>query len=461
MKAIQKFLKKHREEAPRSIMCVGDAMVDEYYKVSVNRISPEFPMPIMQSRSDGCERRPGGVANVARQFKFFNVSAKLVCFKDSLLEAVSYDIDHELGDYDPFMTRWGGFTPKKRRYLDGHVQVVRHDIEADMYNLTESQIFEAQSMVKKYLLTHEAKLYRTAILSDYNKGFFQGGDNWIQYFPDSFTIVDPKKAPLSRWEGCEIFKPNCKEAAELSGLNDWKAQSDFFRLKGLGTEAVVITCGDDGVKGVWGGEYFEYIPDKKVRALSVVGAGDCFVAGLALAVSYGFSGMDAIEIAYCMGAQYVQHELNRPITPAELSEDKLVESEDLMNRDYKLVFTNGCFDILHTGHIQTLRFAKEKGDKLVVALNSDKSIERLKGEGRPIKCLEQRAALMAAFEFVDFVVVFDEDDPRRLIEKIKPDVLVKGGQYDLESIIGADIVKEVYRAPMIEGLSTTALISCC
>lgn len=456
--AIKSFLHKNRTEIRRDVALVGDGMVDEYHKVSVNRISPEFPMPIMLTDEQvhgTTVSKPGGIANVAFQMQNFNVSAELFCFSDALLDSVL--AQHSLfGNSTRSLQGYNAYVPRKHRFIDGHVQVVRWDEEMKNYGLSNDKLAEFQDKMKQLLL-RDSNCYRHAVLSDYNKGFFAGDDNWIQYLPDSYTIVDPKAGPLSKWRGCEVFKPNYKEACDLTGVTCWKTQARILK-KELGCEAVLITCGGDGVKGFWGDQEIDFCPDSKVKVLSVVGAGDCFCAGLVMAVSHNFTGLEAVEIAYGMGAQYVQHDLNRPIYPVELSKDKLVDPEDLANRDFKLSFTNGCFDILHEGHLQTLRFAKSKGDKLVVALNSDESIRRLKGEGRPIKKLEQRANIMAAFEFVDFVVSFDEDTPAEVLAKIKPDVLVKGSQYELEKIVGADTVKEVYRAPMVDGVSTTALI---
>jgi len=457
--AMKEFLRKNREEQTRYIALIGDAMVDEYHKVSVNRISPEFPMPIMLTDPElhgSATHKPGGVANIAAQLKHFNATAELFSFSDPLLDQV---LAHNgiYGNSTLSLRGYNANVPVKHRFIDGHIQVVRWDEEGENYGLTSDQLLELQKRMQALML-RDSSNYRHAVLSDYNKGFFFGDENWIQYLPDSYTIVDPKAVPLSRWRGCEVFKPNYKEAVELSGgLKDCKAQARYFK-KELGCQAVLITCGGDGVKGFWGDEQIDFCPDSKVKVLSVVGAGDTFCAGLALAVSHNFTGQEAVEIAYEFGSQYVQHDLNRPITPAELCRDKIVDPEDLANRDYKLAFTNGCFDILHDGHLQTLRFAKSKGEKLVVALNSDDSIRRLKGEGRPIKKLEQRMNLMAAFEFVDFVVSFNEDTPQEVLEKIRPEVLVKGSQYELENIIGADIVQELYRAPMVDGVSTTALI---
>jgi len=416
-------------------------------------------MPIMLTDPElhgSATYKPGGVANIAFGLRHFNATSELFSFSDPLLDQVLAQ-NNLFGNSSISLQGYNGRVPVKHRYLDGHIQVVRWDEESRNYGLTDEQLKKFQKKMQSLML-RDSSCYRHAVLSDYNKGFFSGDENWIQYLPDSYTIVDPKAAPLSRWRGCEVFKPNYKEAVKLSGgLMNCDSQARYFK-KELGCEAVLITCGGDGVKGFWRDEKIDFCPESKVKVLSVVGAGDTFCAGLALAVSHNFTGQEAVEIAYEFGSQYVQHDLNRPITPAELSKDKIVEPEDLAKRDYKLVFTNGCFDILHDGHLNTLRFAKSKGDKLVVALNSDASIKRLKGEDRPIKKLEQRANLMAAFEFVDFVVSFDEDTPQEVLEKIRPDVLVKGSQYELGKIVGADIVKEVYRAPMVDGVSTTALI---
>lgn len=447
---IQKFLKKNRE-TKKKIALIGDAMVDEYHAVSVNRISPEFPMPIMWSPKNSPIRRPGGVANVACQFRHFNVDAKLFTFSDPLLDQVLEE--HSLSNDG---LNIDGLVPVKSRFLDGEVQVVRWDCEDSNYGMPYKDICDLQRELKT-IIRRSTKDTDVVILSDYNKGFFDEGD-WTGLFQNSFTIVDPKDNPLERWMCCDVFKPNYNEAVSLTGgITDWKDQVRYFESV-MHCNSVVITFGDKGVKGKWDGSFFEYYPCDSVKAASVVGAGDCFCAGLAMAVSHGFSGLDAVEIAYKMGAKYVQRGLNRPIVPAELVCDKIVEPEDLANRDFKLSFTNGCFDILHEGHLETLKFSKSKGDKLVVALNSDESVRRLKGESRPIKDLRQRMKLMAAFEFVDFVISFDEDTPQEVMEKIKPDVLVKGSQYELKNIIGADDVPEVYRAPMVEGLSTTLLI---
>ena len=425
-------------------------MVDEYFSVKVNRISPEFPMPIMWSSKAAPTKRPGGAANVAYQFKHFNVDTSLFCFWDSY--AVKVFEDHGLS----VDCAWGSqcCLPIKRRFLDGVTQIIRHDIENDLCGYTIPQVNDNIEKFRPIIV--DKKKPDIAIFSDYDKGFF-AANNLLDMYDGVTTIVDPKRGPLEKWEGCTIFKPNSKEAVDLSGYTNWRDQVHFFQDK-LGCEAVVITFGGEKVAGIWANELFEYRPNRPVHVESVIGAGDCFAAMFALAVGYGFTISESAEIAWNAGSVYVQRNMNSPIIPGEVSLNGVVEPEDLASRDFKLSFANGCFDLLHDGHLQTLEFAKSKAKRLVVALNSDASIKRLKGEDRPIKPLEQRMAVMAALEMVDFVVSFDEDTPLEVIKKIKPDVLVKGADWDSGAIVGEGVVPEIYRAPVIDGLSTTGFL---
>jgi len=434
---------------------LGDAMIDEYYEVKVNRISPEFPMPIMWSPHSQRVRKPGGAANVAYQFKHFNVDPLLFCFYDDKAARV-FD-EHGLSWTCAPFSGIEASLPIKRRFLDGGVQVVRHDIESPNCGLDEYLL----DFVTEHLESVIAKSSKpdVAILSDYNKGFFASEEHSIlDFYHDVTTIVDPKNGPLSKWRGCTILKPNAKEAADLTGRSTWREQAKHLQNE-TECEGVVITFGGEKVAGVWHDEFFCFNPTRTVEVESVIGAGDCFCATFAMAIGHGFSVPEAAEIAWTAGAVYVQNKMNRPIVPAEMAHRGLVENGlDLASRDFKLVFTNGCFDILHEGHLETLRFAKSQGDKLVVALNSDDSVKRLKGPERPLKPLDQRMKVMAALEMVDFVVSFDEDTPLEIIKEIRPDVLVKGADYKKSDIVGADIVPEVLCAPLMDGLSTTGFL---
>ena len=449
---LQKFLQKNRQHR-LNIHVLGDAMIDEYYEVKVNRISPEFPMPIMWSPRDEPRRRPGGAANVAYQFKNFNATATLHCFPDKNAQDVF--VDHGVNPWNFVDVR--ATLPVKRRFLDGKVQITRHDIESPLCGLSEDVIDFYTDSLCQDIVKHKMNP-AVAIFSDYNKGFFNSDErNLLEKYHNSITIVDPKKGPLRKWRGCTIFKPNKKEATELTGRTKWQEQAKELQNY-LECESVVITDGGHKVSGVWRDEFFCFRPDKTVEVESVIGAGDTFCVFLALAVGHGFTVPEAAEIAWTAGSVYVQNNLNRPIVPAELSPTSIVDPQDLAQRDFKLVFTNGCFDLLHEGHLQTLRFAREKGDKLVVALNSDESVKRLKGDDRPVKSLEQRMSVVAALGMVDFVVSFSKDTPLEVIKKIKPDVLVKGDGYCIDSVVGADVVPEVFIAPTVDGISTTRFV---
>jgi D-beta-D-heptose 7-phosphate kinase/D-beta-D-heptose 1-phosphate adenosyltransferase len=449
---LKEFLKRNQQKR-LNIHCVGDAIVDEFFFVKINRISPEHPIPVMLCQNN-IIRKPGGAANVAYQLQHLNVETQLICFSDLNADKVFSDHKIKLLSYSP---EFFATLPVKRRYLDNGIQVApRHDMEIPLCGLSLREIGLSIQLMGYYV---EMQKPDVVILSDYAKGFFANPDhNIMDYYKNVVTIVDTKSGDLDRWKGCTIFKPNAKEAQELSGYTNWQDQASYFYDK-LECEAVAITFGGEKVAGKWHGEFFQYLPNKKVVVESVIGAGDCFAAFFATATGHGFNPIESAEIAWNAGAIYVQQRMNRPVVPAELSEDKIVEPEDLKNRDFKLVFTNGCFDILHKGHLQTLKFAKSKGDKLVVALNTDDSIKRFKDINRPVVPLEHRMAVMAGLEFVDFVVCFDEETPLEIIKKIQPDVLVKGGDYEIENMVGSNIVPEVYKAPLLPNSSTTKILN--
>jgi D-beta-D-heptose 7-phosphate kinase/D-beta-D-heptose 1-phosphate adenosyltransferase len=446
MDLFTKFLQCNREKQLK-VNVFGDVMIDKYYVVDVNRISPEVPMPIMHSDHTPPVCRPGGAANVAYQLHNFNVDSNLFGFTD--LNALHIINQHGLkGFFKPHP-----YTPEKYRFLHRAVQVNRWDLETQVNTDDTEQYFDQ-------LLEYDSGKIDVAILSDYNKGFFTYDvkRRLIEKYKDILTIVDPKVGNIDEWKNCKIFKPNEKEAKALSGLDDCRQQAYFFK-KRLDCEIVIITRGGNGVVGIDKNGYFEYQPPRKnIDVMSVIGAGDCFVSVLALALGHGFNALQAAEIAYQAGSIYVQNRHNRPIVPAELSTDGICHPLDLAKRDFKLAFTNGCFDLLHAGHIQTLQYAKDKADKLVVGVNSDASVKKLKGSTRPVVQLPDRLKVLTSLKMVDFVVSFDEDTPLQTIEMCRPDVLVKGGDYADKDIVGSDIVQEVYTASILEGISTSKII---
>ena len=448
---IDKFIKLNKDNKTK-VAVVGDVMIDEYHQISANRISPEFPIPIIKSTHINYDSYPGGAANTAIQFKNLNSSVDLYGFNnfDFVKVALCHIEEFHLNlmlDYRKFNFN----LPVKKRFYQGEFPVARWDIELENDNKKiDDALNELQNNYKLWK-------YDVVVLSDYNKGFFKHGTikNWLDHA--KVSVVDPKKGPASKWKGCTIFKPNSKEAEELSGYKDWKEQAKYLQ-KETEAKAVIITQSGDGVVGLIEGEYFEFSPEKQIKATSVIGAGDCFIAYLSQAIAVGLNYREATEVAFEAGRAYVQRKHNQPVNPLELINDKFVSLSYLKDLNQELVFTNGCFDILHEAHLSLLKFAKSKGEKLVVALNSDESVKRLKGPNRPINSLEDRMNLIAAFDVVDFVVSFNEDTPYELIKEISPTSLVKGGDYEKNQIVGNDLVKNVYIFPYKQGKSSTILI---
>lgn len=456
MDLINEFAKK-LEENRKSIFIhvIGDSMLDQDYKVHTNRISPECPnVNVLLSPDDEPFRQfPGGAANVCYQLNNFNIICRLFSFIDE--EAYQIIRSKGIKYWGPIRLPKGYFVPRKRRfYAQGFQVVSRWDIENPKYGLESIKDLQTE-----LLNTWQAFQYEpdAIIFSDYDKGLFHNL-NISDVKTNAITIVDPKAAPLERWKGCTVFKPNAKEARDLSGEQHWKAQCDYFQQV-LGCKVVIITQAGDGIVGKTD-NYFEYKPRLSVTPVDIVGAGDCFAGILALAMTLGFNAEQAAKIAFHGGILCVQQKERGLFGPWSFG-NKIVDNVDfLVDRDYKLVFTNGVFDLLHTSHINMLKFAKSMGDKLIVAVNSDASVKRLKGESRPIIPLRQRMEVIAALECVDFVTSFEEDTPLELVKRLNP-VMVKGGDYRKEDIAGYEVVgaDNIILYPYEQGNSTSNIIS--
>lgn len=456
MSLIQRFIEKSKERRP-SIGVVGDAMIDQYFSVNVNRMSPEFPIPVIKVSSELPDHSlPGGAANVCHQLSLTNANSRLISILDKTSKKAidGRNIDTSLCKLSKYAE-----IPIKKRYYHGEQPFYRIDIEKDSYGLSEVELRREQA---KLFDNYRGQKDDILILSDYNKGVFLLDENrWTQIgIP---TIIDPKGPPIERWKGCTIFKPNSEEAEKLSGEKYWWDQVEFFK-KTLNCESVVITIGGNGVVG-WDGKrkkLFEYFNQNRVLAKSVIGAGDCFAAFLALAYVHDFTVSECAEIAFKAGMAYVQNMHNHPISYYNLlqSEDPILAKylDSAVPKKGTTILANGCYDIITSAHLKLLEFSKTKADNLIVALNSNASIKRLKGDSRPINSLEDRMRMIASLSCVDFVCSFEEDTPYELIKKIKPDFLIKGSDYKDKEIAGSDLVKEVFLFDYIEGISTTEII---
>ena len=374
MSVIKQFIELNEKNRITAAV-VGDAVIDEYYLVNADRVSPEFPIPVMLSTALApTYSLPGGAANVAYQFKHFNATCNLFSFLDKLSQEVFEDAGINARHGTGFNSgTWARnrvkHVPIKRRLYQGDFPLCRWDIEYKSYGNTTEHLNKIHNCLYEELRTIQPEI---VILSDYDKGFFTqySRDLWLK--SSAISIVDVKKGPASNWKGCTIFKCNIKEAEDLCGFKSTPNYQCDYLLNETGAEVVIITDGGNGVYGVlgtaWGNKYFEYKPKKSVVANSVIGAGDCFAAFLALAYAQKMPIEECVEVAFESGAIYVKNKHNKPITPYDLlSHDdhvtaKFVKPESLAKRDFKLVFTNGCFDILHDAHIELLKFARSKGD---------------------------------------------------------------------------------------------------
>jgi len=450
-----KTLIKRCKERQAKIAVVGDLMVDQYYHIKADKLSPEFPIVRLLSDTDIPDVTvPGGAGNLCRQFQNFNITLQALGFIDEY----GREIYNRSGINTSSCLLVNGHIPVKRRFYQDQFPLCRWDVEPKYYGMG-NMLADCQEL----LLDRLDGSNEVIVFVDYNKGVFCDFKmSWFSQTGDAITIVDPKSRPIERWKGCTVFKLNAKEAQDLSGVSEWKEQCNIFQ-KELHCVAVVITHGGEGVYGKVGGLYFDYHSPYKAICESVIGAGDCFAAVLAVAMAHTLDIVDAAKIAYEAGAVYVGRKYNEPIKFYDILkrldpiEAKFVDLDFLKDRNYKLAFTNGVYDLIHMGHVELLRYAKSLGDKLVVAINSDKSVKSIKSPSRPIIPLEQRMRIISELECVDFVISFDSDTPHDLIKYLNPEVLIKGADWGA-NIVGAEFAGKVVSFPLVAGLSTTNII---
>jgi D-beta-D-heptose 7-phosphate kinase/D-beta-D-heptose 1-phosphate adenosyltransferase len=415
------------------INIAGDCLIDEYIQVEP-KFNPESVFPAFLEKS--IRSMPGGAGNVAYQFAHLPIKSQLVGALSHRAFSVYAD-----KNIDTRHCSNSKLTPIKRRYYNGSEFIFRIDREGLGSNIDNS------------LMRFPTADYN--LFSDYNKGFFKA--NW---FKDhlSKAIVDIKPNDIHRWRGCLALKLNAKEAREASGSDDLLKQLDVIS-KATDCGNIIITMAEKGVAGLDDGVLFK-VPQEPVVKRNIIGAGDCFLAFFGYSVLLGFGIHDSAKLATYASSLYVQRSSIKPLRIYDFVKDKLIhDSSVLRDRDFKIVFTNGCFDILHAGHVDYLRFAKSKGDKLVVGVNTDESVRRLKGDGRPVNCLERRLEILKSLDFVDYVVPFEEDTPLELITILIPEVLVKGKPYTgLGDVVGSEIAGEVIIAPTNYDASSSALV---
>lgn len=467
------------------VVIVGDLIIDKYVSGEVSRISPEAPIPVLAAQRS--ELRLGGAGNVAANLRAMDAAVDVVGVVGDdghgramreLLEAGSIGTGGLVVD---------GTRPtiEKTRMMSGVQQMLRVDWE-DVRPLDGAALSHALETIPRALEGADA-----VVLSDYGKGMLTPAvlelaiaEGRRRGLP---VLVDPKGSDFSRYRGATLITPNRKEAEgalgrRIASLDELPAAADEL-IRAADLELAVITLSADGIYFRTGprhaGPRVEgRIPTHARAVFDVTGAGDTVVAHLAFHLGARVDIEAAVSLAnHAAGivvAKLGTHSVSREELVDRLQqglphEGKIVPRAGIgavvegLRRDGKrVVFTNGCFDVLHAGHVNYLRFARSKGDALVVGVNDDASVARLKGPTRPVNGLEDRMEVLAALEVVDAVVPFHEDTPKALVEQVSPDVLVKGEDYKDKEVVGAEWVEahggQVVLAPLLQGRSTTGIL---
>jgi D-beta-D-heptose 7-phosphate kinase/D-beta-D-heptose 1-phosphate adenosyltransferase len=467
--------------AAKDILVIGDVMLDIYCSGEIKRISPEAPVPVFKKLSERCAL--GGAGNVAENLCAADqrVSLLTVIGDDPDGDAVMRQLDRSSIGSDFVLRSKSRRTTAKTRFLASNHQVFRMDLE-DTESLPEEEYALLLSKLKECV-----GQFDMVVLSDYMKGLlslsFTRQVIDIANRAGVRVLVDVKDINHQKYAGAFLLKPNLQELESLTGKKARTYQEiaavSVELCRACECEYVLTTCGERGmVLTDRSGEY-EVVQSVPVEVFDVTGAGDTVIAYLAACLANGFTMVDAVSRSNIAAGIQVSKAGASPVYLNEVSawmqkndrdgagKFKIVDRETLRtlrerNPGKKIVFTNGCYDILHLGHVQFLRKAAAFGDILVVAVNSDASVRRLKGDSRPVNGQDDRTQLLAALEFVDYVTIFDEDTPYELISELIPDVLVKGADYAPDEVVGREIVEQnggrLELIALVEGRSTSAII---
>ena len=460
-----------------TILVIGDLMIDQYFWGESERISPEAPVQIIDI--DNVRNILGGAGNVINNLKAFGANVDVIsvignCDNSKVLKELLIEIDVDLRH---LIVEENRITSKKSRIIASQQQVLRYDQESSVEISTSSQ--------KLILKTLESniKKYDVILFSDYGKGIFT--TNLTKDLIKTATkfnkkvLIDPKGIDYSKYKGAYLLTPNIKEASEATKI---KIINDKTLLKALtelklkcDLEVSLITLSEKGI-AIYDDHELRILPTTSKEVFDVTGAGDTVLASLGFSLACHLDINQAVEFANLAAGVVVGK-----IGSATASFNEIIEYESSLNKsssDFhikslteitalceefrlkgkKVVFTNGCFDIIHAGHVKYLEAAKNYGDILILGLNSDRSVSALKGKDRPFNPEMDRAYILAALEVVDYVVIFDEDDPYNLIKATKPHILVKGADYKGKTVVGQDLVDKLILVDFVKGKSSTKTI---
>ena len=459
-----------------NILVIGDLMIDHYLWGSCDRISPEAPVQVVNVKKESSVL--GGAGNVINNLVTLGsvVDVISVIGNDSVANELKSLLEKIDVPTSNLVVENNRKTSKKSRLIASQQQVLRYDMESidDINENSHKQIIQT--------LEKNIDKYSSIILSDYGKGVLTtnltkeiikiANKNSIK------VLVDPKGKDYSKYKGSYTLTPNKKEAMEATNIDIKDESSLIEALKSLKTqcelEVSLITLSEQGI-AIFDDE-LTIKPTVAREVYDVTGAGDTVIASIAFALGNNLDIKDAIYFANLAAGvvvgkigsatttldeiyeyEYSLHKSNSTSHIKTFDEIKTLASK-LHNQGKKIVFTNGCFDILHVGHVKYLEVAKSYGDVLILGLNADSSVRKLKGPTRPINTQDDRAYILASLESVDYVVIFEEETPYELIKLIKPHVLVKGGDYEGKEVVGQDIADELKLVQFVDGKSTTNTI---
>jgi len=464
------------------VLCIGDVMLDRYVYGDVERISPEAPVPVCRVRNEASML--GGAGNVVRNLAALGATVDFVSVVGA--DAAGEDIRRMLGALGSvgidLIVDASRPTTIKERFVAGPQQLLRVDRESDV---------PVETVIADKVLDAARRALRTAkamVISDYGKGVL-ANDGLAALIADAReagcpVVVDPKGTDFTRYRGADVVTPNRRELAEASHMETRDEESLVVAARalvsGCGIGHVLATRSQDGMTLV-SAEEAEHFHAEAREVFDVSGAGDTVVAALAAALAAGIDLREAAQLANVAAGIVVGKVGTAVVYPADLAEQlqqsdariagagKFLECDAALDRianwrrrGDKIGFTNGCFDLIHPGHVALLGAARAACDRLIVALNTDASVRRLKGEDRPVQDEASRAAVMGSLASVDLVMLFDEDTPLQLIKAIAPDLLVKGADYAVEDVVGGDVVQanggHVLLVDLEKGHSTTNTI---
>ena len=438
-------------------------MLDTYHFGDVTRISPEAPVPVFLEKGM-IKNTPGGAANVAINIRAMGLQVDVFSTVgkdkagDTLLDLLRNNgigtcLIERLEDH---------LTTNKIRYIaQNNQQIMRSDVE-------QTEILSCDSFCAGMkAIEADVECYGLILISDYKKGFLSSELTQFlieigrrKHIP---VYIDVKDTDLEKYKGATLLKPNRKELSDLTKMSVESlcdaGKAAIKLCERADCDYVLTTLGADGMLLADRTKVIRTIKSVAREVYDVTGAGDTTIAYLAAEILMGRNIIEAMEISNIAAGIQVARVGTSVVYPEEVK--KKLKSKAFVGK--KIVFTNGCFDVLHAGHVSYLKTARALGDKLVVEINSDDSVRRLKGNGRPVNRLEDRIAVLSELECVDEVIPFDEDTPEELIERVRPDVLVKGADYSIDKIVGAEYVMsyggEVKTIPLMEGRSTTKIIN--